>query len=152
DTQANAQVAQTLRDAGDQLRDNSSDPERAMAQLSDAERKLAGMQSQGAFDAAAALSRVADALDRDPRTRPVAGALDRRDYRGAADGMRRVGSRAAAAPEADRQAMAQALRQGAAAAGRYDEKLADALRQAADRAAAGEAGSTDQAASEMARA
>jgi hypothetical protein len=109
------------------------------------------MQSPRAFDTAAALSRIADALDRDARTRPVASALDRRDYRRAADEMRQLGSRAAGAPEADRQAMAQALRQGAAAAGRYDEKLAEALREAADRAAAGEPGSTDQAAREMAR-
>src|SRR5262245_63230327 len=109
------------------------------------------MQSPGAFDAAAALSRIADALDRDARTRPVSSALDRRDYRRAAEEMRQLGSRAAAASEADRQAMAQALRQGAAAAGRYDERLAEALRQAADRAAAGEPGSTDQAAREMTR-
>ncbi|HEY3110012.1 MAG TPA: hypothetical protein VGL23_14715 [Chloroflexota bacterium] len=149
--ETNGQVAQTLREAGDELRQAAADPDRAMAQLSGAERKLASMQSPRAFDTAAALSRIADALDRDARTRPVASALDRRDYRRAADEMRQLGSRAAGAPEADRQAMAQALRQGGAAAGRYDEKLAEALRQAADRAAAGEAGSTDQAAREMAR-
>jgi hypothetical protein len=151
DPAINGQVAQLLRQAGEDLRDAAADPDRAMAQLSGAERQLSSMQSPRAFDAAAALSRIADALDRDARTRPVASALDQRDYRRAAEEMRQLGAKAAAGSEADRQATAQALRQSAAAAGRYDEKLAEALRQAADRAGAGEQGATDQAAQEMAR-
>jgi hypothetical protein len=148
----NQQVAEILRQVGDDLRDAAADADRAMAQLGSAERRLAQMQSQRAMDASAALSRVADAFDRAPQTQSIASALDRRDYKKAADELRQLGGKAAQGSEADRQAMAQALRQGAQAAQRYDEQLANALREAADRAQNGDQGATDNAAQEMSRA
>lgn len=148
----NQPAARMLRQVAEQLRDAQNDADRAMAQLGDGERRLSSLQRAGALDTAQALGRVADALDREARTRATADALDRREYRQAAQEARNLAQRAAQGADADRQAIADALRQGAQAAGRYDDRLAQALREAADRAGRGEPGSTDRAAQEMARA
>jgi len=150
--EANAQVAQLLREVAESMQDAVTDADRAMAQLGGAERRLGEMQSPRAFEAAAALSRIADALDRDVRTRPVAAALDRRDYRRAAEEMRQTASRAALSSAADRQAISQALRQASAAAQRYDQRLSEALREAAERSQSGDPSATESAAREVSRA
>src|SRR5439155_921048 len=122
----NTQAAALLRQVADSLRDAQGDVDRAMAQIGDAERRLSALQRPGALDTAAAMSRLADALDREARTRQVASALDQRNYRQAAQEMRNLATKAAQGSEADRQAISQALRQGASAAGRYDDRLAQA--------------------------
>lgn len=148
----NPQAAAILRQVADQLRQAEGNPDQAMAQLGDAERRLSSLQRPGVLDTASAMSRLADALDQQAQTRAVASALDQGNYQQAAQEMRDLGARAAQGSDADRQAIAQALQQGASAAGRYDDALANALREAADRASRGESGSTDRAAQEMARA
>jgi hypothetical protein len=152
DAETGAQVAEMLRQVAEDLRESAASADRAVAQLGDAERRLAQLQRAQALDSAAAMARLADALDRDQRTRPVANAIDRRDYRRAAEEMRQLGSRAASGAEADRQAISEALRRAAAATARYDERLAEGLRQAAERAAGGEPGATEPAGQELDRA
>jgi hypothetical protein len=152
DGESGAQLAEMLREVAEGVRQAATDPDRAVAQLGDAERRMAQLQRPQAFDTAAALARMADALDRDQRTRPVSNALDRRDYRRAAEEMRQLGQQAQSGSQADRQAISEALQRAAAATARYDERMADALRQAAEQASRGEQGATDGAAQQMERA
>ena len=148
----NGQTAGLLRQVAQQLQDAQNSPDKAMAQLGDGERKLSSLQRTGALDTAQALGRLADALDREARTRDAAAALDQRNYKQAAQELQKVAQQAAQGSDADRQAISQALRQGAQAAGRYDDRLAQALNEAADRTGRGESGAADNAAQQMARA
>lgn len=150
--ESGAQLARMLREVAEGVRQAASDPDRAVAQLGDAERRMAQLQRPQAFDTAAALSRLADALDRDQRTRPVSNALDRRDYGRAAEEMRQLGQQAQGGSPADRQAISEALQRAAAATARYDERMAEALREAAQRAGQGEQRGTEGAAEQMDRA
>ncbi|TAK24109.1 MAG: hypothetical protein EPO26_06765 [Chloroflexota bacterium] len=145
-----AAAAAVLREIAAQLRQEVN-AERALASVGEAERRLSALQDSRAFDAASALARVADTLDRETRTRGVSNALDRRDYARAAREMSQLGPRAAQGSSADRQAIAEALRQAGAAASRYDERLGQALREASERARQGDEGATERATSELNR-
>ena len=150
--QPNEATAQLLRQIAEELRSPSLDADRAAAQLGDGERQLGGMQNANSMDTASALSRLADALDREQRTKPVSNALDRRDYKRAAEEARALGAKAANGSSADQQAIGDAMRRGSNSAARYDEKLAQALQEASERAERGENGATDAAANELDRA
>ncbi|MBM4418000.1 MAG: hypothetical protein FJ033_06780 [Chloroflexi bacterium] len=146
-----AEMAAILRQTAEALRNQEMVPERAMARVAEAERSLTEMRSARAFDAAAALSRMADVFDREAVTRPVAHALDRRDYARAAHELAQLGSRAAQASGGERDAISEALRLAGAATARHDESLAQALRAAAERARLGDPSSTHSASQELSR-
>ncbi len=139
DPASQAAAVETLRETGQTLREETGSPERALAALADAERKLAALHDERADDLRQALAAAAAALQSDTATRGAAARLAQGDATGAAGELAELGQRTAELGDEQRASAAQALRSAASGAGRFDPKLGQRLADAADALAAGDA-------------
>ncbi|MBI2941745.1 MAG: hypothetical protein HYY04_15040 [Chloroflexi bacterium] len=123
-------LAQALAQAAGELQREGDAPDRAIASLSQAEQTLARQDDVSAADHELALARLADALDQAAAGREAAQMLDRHNYGGAAQELRRLGQEAAQLAPEDQRALADALRRAAGATSRLDPALSERLRDA----------------------
>jgi hypothetical protein len=141
-----AQLAQQLRAAASQLRQNGANSQQSSRALLRSEQAAAATAPQTGEDAALTLARIADALSAADATRAAAGALDQQNPAQAAADLNQQAASLANLTAQQRQDLASALQAASNAARGSDTGAAQQLQQAAQAVQNGNAQGAQQAA------
>lgn len=128
------QLAQLQRD----LLDGTTDPAGAVARIAETEAQLRPLQDPNAAQRGAALPQLAQEFGTFGATAPVGERLTAGDYAGASAALRDVGANLPKLDPASQTAIAQKLREAAASQAATNPQLASQLQDAADKLASGD--------------